>query len=76
MATSQIAYPNLESAMLENSVRKRDIARLLNRDMKSIWNKLNGRSEFSVSEALKIRDSFFQNDSIGFLFQREPRGGK
>lgn len=69
-----IVYPNLESAMQRSGIRKSDLSMLLNCDPKSLWNKLNGRSEFTINEAFLIRDTYFPNLSIEYLFRRKQDG--
>ena len=54
--SNAVRYYNLESAMLRAGVKKNDLAELLNVTRPTIWNKFKGFSEFTLNEALKVRD--------------------
>ncbi|WP_050696639.1 hypothetical protein [Anaeromassilibacillus senegalensis] len=59
---------NLSAEMVRNGVRNNDIQELLCCTDKTVRNKLNGITEFSVSEALLIRDTLFPNMRVEYLF--------
>ena len=50
---------NLVAEMARYQVRNTDIQLLLSCSEKTVANKLSGSSEFSIAEAIKLRDSFF-----------------
>jgi len=50
---------NLLAEMARYNVTAKDIQSILAYNERTILNKLKGKSEFSVSDAIKIRDTFF-----------------
>lgn len=59
---------NLSAEMARYGVRNADIQDLLSCTDKTVRNKIDGVTEFSVAEALKIRDAFFPGMRIEYLF--------
>lgn len=59
---------NLSAEMARFGVGVSDLQSLLNCTDKTVRNKLSGVTEFSVKEALNIRDSFFPGLRIEYLF--------
>lgn len=64
---------NLASEMARFGVGVDDIRSLLNCSDRTVRNKINGMTEFSVSEAIRIRDSFFPGIRIEYLFGRDTQ---
>lgn len=62
---------NLAAEMARFGVNNSDIQVLLGCTDKTVRNKLNGLTEFSVAEALKIRDAFFPGIRIEYLFGKD-----
>lgn len=58
----------LIQALKQKGVRQEDVAHLLGCTDRTIRNKLSGRTEFTVREALMIRDDIFPDFSIRELF--------
>ena len=59
---------NLSAEMARFGVTNSDIQTALECSSKTVTNKLNAATEFSVSEAIKIRDMFFPGLRIEYLF--------
>ena len=59
---------NLSAEMARYGVTNADIQRLLSCTDKTVRNKIGGMSEFSISEAFKIRDTFFSSLRVEYLF--------
>ncbi len=59
---------NLSAEMARYGVTNADIQRLLSCTDKTVRNKIGGMSEFSISEAFKIRDTFFPSLRVEYLF--------
>ena len=57
--------------MAKQKVTKRDLSDLLGVHWNSITNKISGESDFSVTEAIKIRDRYVPEWKIENLFRRE-----
>lgn len=64
---------NLSAEMARFGVANSDLQAVLACSAKTVANKLNDTTEFSVGEAIKIRDTFFPGLRIEYLFARaEP----
>lgn len=59
---------NLSAEMIRSGVRNSDLCLILNCTDKTIRNKLSGATEFSVKEAMRIRDTFFPGLRLEYLF--------
>ena len=59
---------NLMAEMTRSNVRVSDIQSLLGCTEKTVRNKLNGKTEFSVNEAMLIRDTYFPGLRVEYLF--------
>lgn len=59
---------NLSAEMARYGVSNMDIQALLGCSQKTVTNKLSDNTAFSVSEAIKIRDTFFPGLRIEYLF--------
>lgn len=59
---------NLSAEMARFGVTNSDIQAVLACSGKTVTNKIGGATEFSVGEAIKIRDAFFPGLRIGYLF--------
>lgn len=64
---------NLSAEMARFGVSNADLQDLLCCASKTISNKLADTTEFSVSEAMKIRDKFFPGMRLEYLFATEAR---
>lgn len=65
---SKISMVNLEAEMTRKRISRRDIAELLGVTYRTIHSKFNGESEWTLSECLKIRDKFFPEMELDYLF--------
>lgn len=65
---------NLSAEMARFGVSYADLTDLLNCSQKTVSNKLNDSTEFSVSEAMKIRDKFFPGLRLEYLFAADGEG--
>lgn len=64
---------NLCAEMSRFGVSTMDIQKLIGCTDKTARSKINGNSEFSVSEALNIRDKFFPGLRIEYLFADDSK---
>lgn len=64
-------YPNLAAEMTRLRVRPKDIAEYLGIHVNGVYLTINGKREISVDRAISIRDHFFPDLSIDYLFQIE-----
>ena len=67
---------NLRAEMIRYGVSSSDIQALLSCTDKTVKNRLDGVSEFSVGDSMKIRDTFFPGLRLEYLFAQDslPRG--
>lgn len=59
---------NLAAEMTRYGISINDLQTVLLCTEKTVRNKINGNSEFSVKEAIKIRDTFFPGMKLEYLF--------
>lgn len=64
---------NLVAEMKRYGVTNTDIQKLLGCSDKTVRNKLNGETEFSYPEAEKIRNKFFPNLRMEYLFATDTK---
>ena len=63
-------YPNLKAEMARKNVMNKDIAELLGVRLATITDKMAVRSDFTVSEAIKIMEFLGVDMPIKELFER------
>lgn len=61
---------NLSAEMARFGVSNADIQAVLSCSSKTVTNKLNDTTEFSISEAIKVRDALFPTIRLEYLFAR------
>ncbi len=75
-----MAYFNLLLEMKKKNIKGYDLALILGINRNTLSNKINGSSDFTITEALKIRRNVFQNEfTDDYLFQdykKENNDGK
>ena len=59
---------NVKKELAAKSVSIKALAALLEVSEKTAWSKTNGEYEFSVSEALKVKQNLFPEFEISYLF--------
>lgn len=65
-------YSNLKSLMDKYNVTQTKVADILGLHINSVHNKIYGDSSFSIEEAFKIKEYFFQAYELNYLFKFEP----
>ena len=66
-------FPNLRAEMARKGLSVNEIASRIGCTSKTFRNKLSGKSEFTRAEVFKIRNEFFPNLSIEYLFQNDQK---
>ena len=66
-------FPNLRAEMARKNIKPTDISSALNITYDSTLNKLNGKTDFTRTEIFKIRDAFFPDLTLDYLFKTEDR---
>lgn len=64
-------FRNLKSEMVRRNVTTRAISKEIGRTEKSVQMKLSGKTQFTIGEALRIRDAFFPGMDLEFLFSQD-----
>lgn len=59
---------NLKAEMARYGVTEKDIQNALKCSANTVKNKLSGATEFSFSECIKIRNTFFDGYRLEYLF--------
>lgn len=63
-------YPNLNKELDRKGITNKAVAAVLGCSEKTVWNKKNGESEFTLDEALNINDNLLPEFSLRYLFQK------
>jgi len=66
----------LEYRMKQENVSRLDLQNLLGVAEKTIRNKLSGETDFTWSEAKKIRNAFFPEEDLAILFEQSEPSAK
>lgn len=64
-------FPNLRAEMARRSITVADLASVIHKTDRTVSDKLNGRGDFTLSEACAIRDGVFPGQTLEYLFTRE-----
>jgi len=59
---------NLEAEIARRHIKKKEIAEAINVDEKTLWNKINCVTAFTMPEATAIKDTFFPTIDLQYLF--------
>ena len=64
----EVKVDNLEAEMKRNKISRSDIANLLGLSYRTIHSRFNGESEWGYAECVKVRDAYFPDKSLDYLF--------
>lgn len=64
----EVKVENLEAEMKRNKISRSDIANLLGLSYRTIHSRFNGESEWGYTECVKVRDAYFPDKSLDYLF--------
>jgi plasmid maintenance system antidote protein VapI len=64
-------HRNLRAEMARKGITMVDIANFLNLRYATVNDKVNGKYRFYYDEALKIKQRFFPNQSLEYLFEKD-----
>lgn len=59
---------NLEAEMKRNNISRMDIAKAIGVSYSTIHSRFNGNSDWLYSECIEIRNRFFPDMELGYLF--------
>lgn len=63
-------FPNLKAEIARKGYKEKDMAKKIGVSPRTLSNKITGRSDFTLSEMLAIKQNFFPDLSLEYLFQR------
>ncbi|GGN66298.1 XRE family transcriptional regulator [Oceanobacillus indicireducens] len=67
-------YPNLDAELARRGIKRVDIARdLFNGRTATVSDKLNGKYPLLLTEAIKIKNEYFPELELGYLFDMEVK---
>ncbi len=70
----EVKVENLEAEMKRNKISRSDIANLLGLSYRTIHSRFNGESEWGYAECVKVRDTYFPDKSLDYLFATDDSG--
>ncbi len=62
-------YPNLDAEMARKGLKRKDLAQLFKGRVPTVSEKLNGKYPLLLDEAVRIRETFFPEHSLEYLFK-------
>lgn len=69
-------FRNLEAEMARHRINKNDLAKLLGVRYATVLDRMKGRYRFYFDDVLLIRDTFFPNQSLEYLFEMSQEVGE
>ena len=64
-------YLNLEVEILKHKIKKEEIAKVIDKTLNTLRQKMMGTSNFTYDEAVKIQETFFEKYDLKELFKNE-----
>lgn len=64
---------NLNAEMARYGIKRNEVAKTLGCTLKTLNNKINGRTPMHISEAFAIKSSFFPDEDTDYLFATEGK---
>jgi transcriptional regulator with XRE-family HTH domain len=61
-------FNNLRAEMARQGITKKQVAAKIGLSPKAFYSRMTGRTKFKYMEAVKIRDFFFKDLSLDYLF--------
>lgn len=61
-------YINLRAEMARKRIKNKDLAAALDITESALYEKLAGKTDFKMREAKKIKETFFDDANIDFLY--------
>ncbi len=65
-----MGYANLRAEMARQGITVKQLAKLLGVSLKTASNRLSGKTEFTLSEALEINEKLFPDCDLSYLFDQ------
>lgn len=64
-------FPNLEAELARTKTTRAELAKMLGITPTTLSLKLNGKGTLSLRECVEIKNNFFPDKSLDYLFQTE-----
>lgn len=64
-------FPNLHAEMARCNITATDFAKVIHKTNRSIRDKIGGQGDFTLTEVCAIRDAFFPEMTLEYLFMRD-----
>lgn len=68
-----VKLQNLEAEMKRQGIKRQDIADLINVSYRTIHSKFNGESQWQYAECVLVRDTYFPEMELSYLFPYSQR---
>lgn len=65
-----MAYKNLKAEMTRRNISVSDIAKAAGKSISATSKNINGKGDLTVEEGLGIRDTYFADLSMDYLFEK------
>lgn len=62
---------NLEAEMVREGISRKDVAELLGVSDRTIYSRINGKSEWTYGECIMIKENLFPDLTLDYLFPYE-----
>lgn len=59
---------NLEAEMKRKGIKRSDIAKCIGCSIRTVYSRFNGESQWLYNECVTIRDAFFPDSDLQYLF--------
>lgn len=69
-------FPNLKLELTKKNISNTAVAAAIGCTEKTLWNKMNGNTEFTLSEINIISRNFLPEFRLDYLFHAEPAMGE
>lgn len=66
-------YPNLKAEMARKDITIMDISKELKFRYETLRNKFLGNTDWTRSEMFRIRDNYFPEETLEYLFEKEEK---
>ncbi|MEK3722263.1 MULTISPECIES: XRE family transcriptional regulator [Paenibacillus] len=63
-------YPNLDAEMARRGIKRKDLACLFKNRTATVSDKLNGKYPFLLDEAFRIKETYFPDMPLDYLFKQ------
>lgn len=64
-------YPNLNAEMSRYNITQKSICNILGINTSTLSDKMTGKKDFKLSECKKIKETYFKNLCIDYLFSEK-----